>query len=309
MDRRPQGLVTRVLDGINREELEPLPAHHRRRSASLVSPLPLQLLLFDAPSLLQVPPPFQVAGGVLRWPLPASYSNFPAWNNVLVFADFGFLVARWSLDLFSVTATVFAASAAHREERPFLRDLHRRIRREWRGPVVTQLCVVILRTGYRGLAELFADALLPVAAGATGLLLAALGALLGLASGFLYYFLDVAWESSLAAAAVDSCAGFRALGLAGEMTEGRRLRGMILVLINQAMTDAASMFADPAAGLIAPGAARLSLELFFGNVVELLRLLRLVAFTVLYCDYRRRSRPEEGDDRGQYSRLTGSPPR
>ena len=76
------------------------------------------------------------------------------------------------------------------------------------------------------------------------------------------------------------------------------------------MPEATSLVVDPAVGLVAPGAARLSLVLVFGNATELLRLFQLAAFTVFYCDCRRRrSRPEGGDDRGQYSRLAASPPR
>uniref|UniRef100_A0A1D1ZI46 Protein gp42 n=1 Tax=Anthurium amnicola TaxID=1678845 RepID=A0A1D1ZI46_9ARAE len=258
-----------------------------------------QQLLFDPSSL---PAPGQA--GTLRRVAAAS-GWAAADGNIPVFADAGFLVAYWLLGFFQMTATVFGASAAYRDGHAGPGELLRKVRREWRGAVATQLCVAALRTGYWGLLDLISAAVIPVAAGPTGLLLTAVGGALYLLGDLLYYYLDVAWESSWAAAAADGCGGFRALGLAGEMTEGRRrVQGMVIALLYAGAADAASSLFELVLGLAMAGATHVALAVVFRGLLELMYMYKLTAVTVFYYKCRG-SRWVEG---AHYSRLPTAPP-
>ncbi|MQL89494.1 hypothetical protein Taro_022069, partial [Colocasia esculenta] len=328
MDPRPRGRLRDALDAVHAEaaaalgilwEAPWIAARNWRLSfpALFLVLIPSCLLslcrqlLFDSPSS---PARSQAVHARIPWRTAAAAvpSLSPrADGNLLVLADFGLLVAYWILDLFELTVTVFGAAAGYREDRPRAGDLLRRIRREWRGPVATQLCAAALRAGYWCLLDAFADALVPLAAGPTALLLMALGTLLYLAGNLGYYYLDAAWEAGPAAAAVDGCGGCRALGMAGEMTEGRwRMRGIVVGLVFVGVAEAAGLLLEllQLLGVEMAGGVRVGVVVGGGGVVEeVLDMYKIAAFTVLYCE-RRWSRLEEEQREHYYARLLPDPP-
>ncbi|MQL89493.1 hypothetical protein Taro_022068 [Colocasia esculenta] len=215
-------------------------------------------------------------------------------------------VASRFLGFFEVLITTFAASAIYSGEHLSPSELLKRMRGNWRGPALTALYVAVLRSGFWVVVNIFTGGFPIFGDGLFALFLIALNGLLSLLVQLLYYYLDVGWASGQAASVVDGCGGLSALKRAAELTRGRRLRGICVVLFWGIAYDAADVVFGLLVRLFSPvlaGGSVVLIAVCCSNILELMYVFKVAAFVVFYYQLCAAESREQEEQESSYSAL------
>ncbi|MQL71342.1 hypothetical protein Taro_003653 [Colocasia esculenta] len=145
-------------------------------------------------------------------------------------AQLAVLLISFLSSAFLVMAVVQTVSMAGKGEQATLSGLLCRIRRTWKGPMATQLYVVVISFGYMGLLLLTIGAFAFISSGSIPVLaLACVAAIFAL---LLLVYLRMVWLQGLVVSVVEEgCYGLEALGRAAALIRGRRRLGFNVSLL------------------------------------------------------------------------------
>lgn len=155
-------------------------------------------------------------------------------------AKVAMMVISFLPSAFFVMAAVQAVAMAGKGEQATLKGLLCRIRSTWKGPVSTQLYVVVIYFGYTALLFLTIGALALISNGS--MLVLALGPVIAiLALLLLVYLRMVCFQGLVISVVEEGCSGLAALRRASELIRGRGKLGLTVTLVDLLLSFAISV--------------------------------------------------------------------
>lgn len=231
--------------------------------------------------------------------LSVSKPNSPEFSNLLatILKDVKELVAKeviflivafvvWSL--LKITM-IHATTTTYSGELLTLKELLSRVRRELKGPTITQVYVAVLNMGYLLLVRTFVVVLLFITSGVSiALVLLVLFLSLLAAMVFSLYLTTVLSLSTVISVAEEGCYGVHAIGRAVDLIKGKKKQGTLITLLLAVLAFAIHEAHEMVlVSLPMSTAAQLVAGFVYVSLAVLLMLLDWSAFTVVYYECKR----------------------
>ncbi|XP_019055995.1 PREDICTED: uncharacterized protein LOC104613167 [Nelumbo nucifera] len=205
--------------------------------------------------------------------------NFMVTEGILI-------AALWLLFFFSTVATIYASAVTYSGRDLTLKELISRIRATWKSPAITLFYASLINLGCTLLALPSYGLLAMVAIGGSSgwIASAVFGSMVSLVFLCITIYVSLVTTVSLVLSVLeDGCYGMKAIGRAEGLIKGRRLQGVLLIVLCSLVLIPISGFQGFIMGRMAfTEAIRLSIAILLNGISFLVKIFGLTVFTVFY---------------------------
>ena len=216
-----------------------------------------------------------------------------------------FILATSITSLFSASITILAAGVTHIGEDMSIKDLLLRIVKSWKRPFVTWFYITLLDLGFGFLTWATVSSFMLFFEGPFTSLPPYFWVILSLAMVFKIY-LAVVWNLALVVSVLEERRGIDALGRAGKLVKGLKLRGFLLNILFGLLSSVAVPGFKLTNGKQST-ALRVAIVLFFFNCLLLVTMFAMMAFTVFYYECKKNQGEEiESKESFEYTKIANT---
>ena len=216
-----------------------------------------------------------------------------------------FILATSITSLFSASITILAAGVTHIGEDMSIKDLLLRIVKSWKRPFVTWFYINLLDIGFGFLTWATVSSFMLFFEGPFTSLPPYFWVILSLAMVFKSY-LAVVWNLALVVSVLEERRGIDALGRAGKLVKGLKLRGFFLNILFGLLSSVAVPGFKLTNGKQST-ALRVAIVLFFFNCLLLVTMFAMMAFTVFYYECKKNQGDEiESKESFEYTKIANT---
>lgn len=189
-------------------------------------------------------------------------------------------VASSTTSLLFATATILSSSAAHRGKDLHLKHLVSCVVKLWKRPFVTFFYTTLLDFGYVLFVLTFVLPFVLIFEHKLTMHFV-LPILILIPIALLYFYLAVVWTLAIVVSVLEEKSGIEALGKAGQIVKGLKLKGFLLKLFFGALYCALLILLRMTNERQSVG-TKLCVFLLFVNSICFLKMFSLIAYTVFY---------------------------
>uniref|UniRef100_A0A2N9HBX9 Transmembrane protein n=1 Tax=Fagus sylvatica TaxID=28930 RepID=A0A2N9HBX9_FAGSY len=217
-----------------------------------------------------------------------------------------FILATSITSLFSASITILAAGVTHIGEDMSIKDLLLRIVKSWKRPFITGFYITLLDLGFGFLTWATLSSFMLFFEGPfTSSLPPYFWVILSLAMVFKSY-LAVVWNLALVVSVLEERRGIDALGRAGNLVKGLKLRGFFLNILFGLLSSVAVPGFKLTNGKQST-ALRVAIVLFFFNCLLVVTMFAMMAFTVFYYECKKNQGEEiESKESFEYTKIANT---
>jgi hypothetical protein len=218
-----------------------------------------------------------------------------------------FILATSITSLFSASITILAAGVTHIGEDISIKDLLLRIVKSWKRPFVTWFYITLLDLGFGFLTWATLSSFMLFFEGPFTSLPPYFWVILSLAMVFKSY-LAVVWNLALVVSVLEERRGIDALGRAGKLVKGLKLRGFFLNILFALL----SLLVAVPGFMLTNGKQSTALRvaivlLFFNCLLVVITMFAMMAFTVFYYECKKNQGDEiESKESFEYTKIANT---
>ncbi|KAK1267975.1 hypothetical protein QJS04_geneDACA022889 [Acorus gramineus] len=162
-------------------------------------------------------------------------------SRELLWIELAFMVPFFIISLYNLVSVVYSSAVTYHDKALTLGAMLSDIKWAWKGPAITSLYIIAFTVAYLFVFSTIISML--IIKGAAGVVLIVVVVLL---TSLYYLYLTTVWMVSLVVSPMEEdCYGMGAIKKARELTNGRRLQGFALVLIESVVSFVVVALVNP----------------------------------------------------------------